>query len=113
TGQELEAWALPESFCQIELIEDLRTRWMKAHPFFTSSVAVRTTRLQAMQPCFPVGESYGEDLDLWFRLADETPVALAHCPLAAYRVDVNGSLTAAARAHELPALLARMRERAH
>jgi len=107
-----EPWDLPEAFCEVELIDDLRTRWMKAHPFFTSSVAVRAERLRSMQPCFPVGESYGEDLDLWFRLADETAVALVHAPLAAYRVDVSGSLTAAASAHQLPPFLQRMRERA-
>lgn len=111
-GAEIQPWALPEAFTEVELIEDLRERWMKGHPFFTSSVAVRRERLQDMQPCFPVGESFGEDLDLWFRVADETPVALAHAPLAAYRVDVSGSLSAAGRTNTLPAFLVRMRERA-
>jgi hypothetical protein len=109
---EPDAWMLPEAFCEIELVDDLYERWMKNHPFFTSSVAVRASRLKAMQPCFAVGESFGEDLDVWFRVADETPIALVHAPLAAYRVDVAGSLTGKARFDQLAPFLIRMRERA-
>ena len=109
---EPDAWLLPEAFCEIELVDNLYERWMKHHPFFTSSVAVRATRLKRMQPCFAVGESWGEDLDLWFRVANETPIALVHAPLAAYRMDVAGSLTAKGRFDTLAPFLVRMRERA-
>jgi glycosyltransferase involved in cell wall biosynthesis len=109
---EPSTWLLPEAFCEIELVDDLRTRWMRNHPFFTSSVAVRASRLKAMQPCFAVGESFGEDLDVWFRVADETPLALVHAPLAAYRLEVAGSLTGKARFDTLAPFLYRMRERA-
>ena len=109
---EPEPWMLPEAFCEVELIDDLRVRWMKNHPFFTSSIAIRASRLKAMQPCFAVGESWGEDLDLFFRVTDETPVALVHAPLAAYRMDVAGSLTSSGRWDRIEPFLERMRERA-
>lgn len=105
-----QPWAVPATN-PVERLDDLRRRWMRDIPFFTGSVAIRAERLRAMQPCFPVGESCGEDLDLWFRVAEASPVALVRAQLAAYRTTVHGSLSSAHVTGVAPYLV-RMRERA-
>jgi glycosyltransferase involved in cell wall biosynthesis len=103
-------WALsPQTY---EEIDDLPRRWMIAIPFFTGSITVRRATLLGMQPCFPVGESYGEDLDLWFRLAETHPVILSRQPLVAYRTAVSGSLANSVDRSDLPPFLSRLKERA-
>jgi hypothetical protein len=97
---------------EIELINDLPLRWMASPTLCTSAVSVRTARLRQMQPCFPPGESHGEDLDLWFRLAEQAPVALVHSPLMAYRVAVEGGLTSGHASLAMPPFLERMEQRA-
>ena len=106
-------WPTPTETPHVELITNLPQRWLRGPSLCTCSIAVRTRRLQQMQPCFPPGESCGEDLDLWFRLAEQTPIALAHSPLVVYRVAAQGSLTAQQH-HEstMPPSIERMRARA-
>ena len=105
-------WQLPAGKPDVERITDLPLRWIHGPTFCCSSVAVRRSTLQAMQPCFPVGESVGEDLDLWFRLTEKSPLALVRSPLAAYRVELQGSLSAQARPTAIPPFMQRMRQRA-
>ncbi len=105
-------WPEPPAAPAIEVITCLPARWMQGPTLSSSSTAVRRTRLLAMQPCFPVGEAQGEDLDLWFRLSECAPIALAHVPLAAYRVELADSLSARHGAQSLPPFLRRLRERA-
>ncbi|MGZ5180629.1 MAG: glycosyltransferase family 2 protein [Ramlibacter sp.] len=104
-------WIVP-SEPAVELVTDLPTRWMQGPTLFTSSIAVRRSVLQRMQPCFVPGESFGEDLDLWFRVAEQTPIALLDAPLVGYRVGVSGSLTQRQGARGLPPWVDRLRQRA-
>lgn len=97
-----KAWELPA--LDYELIENLPERWMKGIPFFTSSVAVKRETLQSMQPCFPPGESSGEDLDLWFRLAEKQPIMLLLSSLVVYRTEVEHSLSVSSKSIDKPFL---------
>lgn len=78
----------------------------------TNTIAVRRAVLQAMQPCFPVGESHGEDQDLWFRLAERFPLIYCPLPLVGYRMEVNGSLNSRQARRELMPVFARLEQRA-
>ena len=115
TGVWPPAWhvtEVPVARESIELIEDLPTKWMKGPTFNSSSVCIRTTRLLEMQPCFAVGESHGEDLDMWFRVAEKSPIAWVKRPLVAYRVSVEGSLSLKNTELKLPPFFHRIRARA-
>ena len=115
TGVWPPPWQLDEALVasdSIELIEDLPGLAMKGPTFTTSSVCIRTKRLLEMQPCFAVGESHAEDLDLWFRVAEKSPIAWVKRPLVAYRVSVEGSLSLKNTELELPPFFHRIRARA-
>ncbi len=112
TGAPTEFWSLPESFFEVELVEDLRRRWFKNVPLCSSSVAIHRAFLLANDLWFFEGEAWGEDLDMWFRCADSAPVAVVNTPLAAVRADVPGSLTQRSADRGMPPFLLRMREQA-
>jgi len=105
--------APPAPTGNVEIVRDPFRRWTGRAMICTDSVAVRRELLAEMQPCFPVGESLGEDLDLWFRLAERSPLAYAPEPLACYRVGQAGSLTSAgAVSTELLPSIVRLEHRA-
>ena len=105
-------WPISTGHPEIECITDLAARWMQGPSLCCSSVAVQRELLQSMQPCFPLGESIGEDLDLWFRLSEKTTIALVRMPLAAYREVVAGSLSMKHRVSIVPPFFDRIRNRA-
>ncbi|MBA5690089.1 glycosyltransferase family 2 protein [Rugamonas apoptosis] len=93
------------------LIDDGYRRLRYGSLFFTGSVAVRRDELLRFAPCFPVGESMGEDLDLWFRLMERMPFAYCPTPLVAYRVAVSGSLVSSNPVTTLLPALRRLEQR--
>ncbi len=111
TGAQMPPLDAPGPQPEVELVHDLPARWMQGPAFFTSSVAVRTSRLRALGACFPSGESVGEDLDLWFRLAEQGPIALVRSHLVGHRLEVAGSLSSRP-AHTVPPFLLRLEARA-
>jgi len=76
-------WPVCPEVSAVELINDLPARWLQGTTFFTSSIAVRAALLRNTRPWFPEGESFGEDIDLWFRLAEASAIALSSEPLVA------------------------------
>lgn len=108
-----QPWPLPSAAPRVEVINDLPARWKISGVLSASSVAVRTSVLRDLPVRFPVGESFGEDLDLWFRLGEVSVIALAHAQLVTYRKGLPGSLAGnqAADITEHPFLL-RMERRA-
>jgi glycosyltransferase involved in cell wall biosynthesis len=105
-------WRPETTHAGVERIRDLPSRWMQGPTLFTGSISVRRSLLLHMQPCFPPGESMGEDLDLWFRVAEQTDIAMLDCALVGYRAQVTGSLTHEKLPHELPPFIERMHQRA-
>ena len=94
------------------LVSDLPAEFLRRGlPFCSSSVAVNRLAIKGMPNCFPVGESLGEDLDVWFRIAEDSPVAVTDCELAVYRVEVNGSLMVTQKLLDIAPFLQRMESR--
>jgi len=79
--------------------------------FFTGSIGIKASVLVGLETIFPVGESVGEDWDLWFRIGEIGPIAFLDSPFVAYRREVNGSLSSNLRSHGLLPAYARLRRR--
>ncbi|QHI99972.1 glycosyltransferase [Xylophilus rhododendri] len=107
-----EPWLLPSQDVPRTLVHDLPAQWLRKLSFFTGSVAVRASRLHAMQPCFPEGETNGEDMDLWFRLGEGGAIVTLPLPLVAYRDAASESLSALHNYKGMPPYLTRMQNRA-
>jgi glycosyltransferase involved in cell wall biosynthesis len=83
------AWPLPRDV-PARVIRDL-PRWEGDLAMCMDTVAFRRELLLALMPCFAPEFRYFEDIDLYFRAAERTPLAYLPVPLACYRTAVAGS----------------------
>ena len=111
--QHVDWSARPPQALECELIDNFfERRRLDGHIVCTNAVAVRRAALLPLQPCFPPGESHGEDQDLWFRLAERYPLCYCPWPLVAYRMEVEGSLMTRQPNSTLVPMLCRLEQRA-
>ncbi len=75
-----------------EVVPDFFDRWWQGSFFFTSSVCVRRSVLDGFDQPFKVGEQHGEDLDLFFRIAEAGIVAWSPRVSSIYAVGIPDSL---------------------
>lgn len=80
--------------------------------FNTSSIAVRRSLFSRVEPWFPEGEAMGEDLDFWFRIAEQSAIKHTSNIIAIYRVALDDSLMGKYRDIGLLPVWQRMRQRA-
>lgn len=59
----------------------------------TSAVIIKTTHLKSLSPCFPIGISMGEDVDLWVKAAANEHIIYSNKALMLYRSFANGCLS--------------------
>lgn len=79
--------------------------WSKAPFTFTSAIVVRRRALVAAGELFPLGESRGEDQDVWFRLFEAGEWIHCDGQFVGYRREVEGSLSSGLQAELLPCYL--------
>lgn len=106
-------WPLPSHLPQTKIIHNLPEHWLQGIPFFTSSICINTAFLMTMTPRFPEGESNGEDLDLWLRIAENTVIIYLPIELVVYRTEQKSSLTNQHESLEDPLFIKRMQSRAN
>lgn len=89
-----EAWEVDLNTATTSVINNLPHEILKGIPFYTSSVCVNRDFLcnEFGENPFPLGESLGEDLDLWFRINEKAPNLHINQAMVVYRTLQKGSL---------------------
>lgn len=75
------------------IVPQFYDRWWHGNLFYTSSSCARRDVLQTFAEPFPVGEHLGEDLEMFFRLAERGAVAVTSRISAVYAEGVPAGLT--------------------
>lgn len=111
TNWQPKAWELPKQPLEFEWINDLPSRWLDSIPFFTSSVCIKTSVFKQIDPWFVPGQSNGEDLDLWFRLAEKLPIFHLNRATVVYRTEQKSSLSQQTATFKLPYVIQQLQYR--
>lgn len=93
---------------QVEIITNLPKAWLNKHSFCTGSIAIQKGLLDRLQPCFMLGETQGEDLDVWFRVAEQTSIYVYHSKLFVYRTGQESSLASTQQLSKVPPFMGRI-----
>ncbi|WP_429075463.1 glycosyltransferase family 2 protein [Aeromonas veronii] len=75
------------------VINDFYKYWAKGAFFFTSSCVVRKEYFIKNKIYFPLGESMGEDQEVWFHLAEHGRIVFTDVALSNYNMGVGNSLS--------------------
>ncbi|MFY7866992.1 glycosyltransferase family 2 protein [Roseateles sp.] len=76
------------------LLHDFYGQWSRLTFTCADSIAVNVAVSRRSGISFPLGETLGEDQDVWFRMAEAAPVAYVGETRVDYRMEVAGSATA-------------------
>lgn len=106
-----KTWDIPNHPLAFEWIDDLPARWLESIPFFTSSVCIRMSSLKPFDTWFAAGHSSGEDLDLWFRLAERHSILLLNQATVVYRTEQLNSLSQQPAVFKLPYVIQQLQYR--
>lgn len=109
-----EAWKVDLNKTSTSVINNLPHEILKGIPFYTSSVCVHREFLcnEFGENPFPLGESLGEDLDLWFRINEKSPNFHINLALVVYRTEQANSLMSKDNYNDVPHFIFRLLTRA-
>ena len=93
------------------LVPHFYERWWHGNIFYTSSFCARRDVLMSFKEPFPVGEHLGEDLELFFRLAERGALAATSRISAIYAEGVPDGLTERGRELHMIPCFQRLRDR--
>lgn len=109
--KEMPSEHMLRSGANSQLVARFFEAWARGNFFFTCSVVIPRKVFFDLDIFFPPNESLGEDQDVWFRIAEQLPVAYCSRPLVAYRVGAFPSLSKAETANDLPPFIQRLKQR--
>lgn len=110
-GWKPNVWVNQPTQSTSRIITNLPKEWILGIPFFTSSVCIQKNILFKQSEPFKPRQSQGEDLDLWFRLAEQTSILNITQPLVVYRTEQTSSLSTEAFTTEEPYHIKSMQQR--